>query len=38
MADLQQVLMDDQAMLRSIFVELAAPVPPRWAPGLVGEA
>jgi hypothetical protein len=30
-ADLPQVSLDDQAMLRSIFAELAAPVPP-WPP------
>jgi hypothetical protein len=30
MADLQQVPLDDQAMLRSIFAELATPLPPRW--------
>jgi hypothetical protein len=28
MVDLQQVPLDDQATLRSIFAELAAPVPP----------
>jgi hypothetical protein len=32
MADLQQVLLDDQAMLRSIFAELAVPLPPPWTP------
>jgi hypothetical protein len=31
MADLQQVPLDDQAMLRSIFAELVAPVAP-WPP------
>jgi hypothetical protein len=33
MADLQQVPLDDQAMLRAIFAELAVPVPP-WPPAV----
>jgi hypothetical protein len=34
MADLQHVPLDDPAMLRAIFAELATPLPPRWAPAV----
>jgi hypothetical protein len=34
MADLQRAGLDDQAMLRSIFAELAVPLPPRQTPRL----
>ena len=37
MADLQQVSLDDQATLRSIFAELAAPVPPWAASGVTSR-
>lgn len=30
MTDLQRVSLDDQETLRSIFAELAAPLPPQW--------
>jgi hypothetical protein len=36
MADLRHVPLDDQTALRSIFAELATPLPPRWTPDASG--
>jgi hypothetical protein len=37
LTDLQQVPLDDIAMLHSVFAELAASLPPRWTPDLASR-